>query len=181
MSNIVTGKLASAVWCPSPNFNERPCPSDISLIVVHNISLPPEEFGTGCIVDFFQNKLDVAQHAYFETIADLKVSSHLLIDRQGVITQFVNFEDRAWHAGVSCYQGREQCNDFSIGIELEGTDYTPFTDAQYQSLAQSCRALIQTYPALSIDTICGHSDIAPGRKTDPGPAFDWLRLTQDLA
>lgn len=180
MPLINAGRLNTAHWCPSPNFNERPNVSDISLIVIHNISLPPGQFGTGCIADFFQNQLDVTRHEYFEEIADLKVSSHLLIDRQGQVTQFVNFDDRAWHAGMSEYQGREQCNDFSIGIELEGTDEEPFTDLQYDALISCCEALIATYPKLSAQRICGHSDIAPGRKTDPGPAFDWPRLRMGL-
>lgn len=181
MSSITAGRLDTARWCPSPNYNARPDAADISLIVIHNISLPPGQFGTGCVADFFQNKLDVTQHEYFQTIADLQVSSHLLIEREGSLTQFVKFDDRAWHAGVSSYQGREQCNDFSIGIELEGTDELPYTDAQYASLVQCCRALIETYPQLSYERIAGHCDIAPGRKTDPGSAFDWARLRQGLS
>lgn len=181
MSSIIAGRLDSAHWCPSPNFNDRPDASDISLIVIHNISLPPGQFGTGCVADFFQNQLDVAQHEYFETIADLKVSSHLLIDREGQVTQFVKFDDRAWHAGASVYQGREQCNNFAIGIELEGTDDVPYTDQQYRALVKCCQTLIATYPQLSGDTITGHCDIAPGRKTDPGDAFDWDYFRQALS
>lgn len=181
MAVISAGRLNSAQWCPSPNVNDRPDASDISLIVIHNISLPPGQFGTGCVAEFFQNQLDVTQHEYFETIADIKVSSHLLIDREGQVTQFVNFEDRAWHAGVSCYQGREQCNDFSIGIELEGTDDLPYTDAQYTALIECCQTLIETYPQLSSERIAGHCDIARGRKTDPGKAFNWARFRQALS
>ena len=180
MSLITAGRLDGARWCPSPNCNNRPDPTDIRLIVIHNISLPPGQFDTGCVADFFQNQLDISQHEYFETIAELQVSSHLLIDREGRLTQFVNFNDRAWHAGVSSYQGIEQCNDFSIGIELEGTDDLPYTDKQYAVLAECCRKLITVYPQLSDKTITGHCDIAPGRKTDPGDAFDWRRFRQEL-
>jgi AmpD protein len=147
----------------------------VSLLVIHNISLPPGQFGTGCVQRFFCNRLDSAEHPYFATIADLQVSSHLLIERTGEVTQFVPFSARAWHAGNSCFAGVENCNDFSIGIELEGTDEQPYTDAQYSHLAEVTHLLLSHYPALRPERIVGHADIAPGRKTDPGPAFDWPR------
>ena len=165
---------------PSPNFNERPAHAPIELIVVHNISLPPNEFGGGFIEQFFLNTLDTRLHPYFKTITDLEVSAHCLIARDGYITQFVSFLDRAWHAGLSEYRGRENCNDFSIGIELEGTDTALYTDEQYDALVDLIKALIREYPGLTESNIVGHSDIAPGRKTDPGPAFDWPRLRKHL-
>lgn len=170
-----SGWLTASEHCPSPNYNERPDPSDISLLVIHNISLPPGDFGTGCIRDFFCNELDCSAHPYFEQLRELRVSAHFLIERCGRLTQFVPLQQRAWHAGVSRFQGRENCNDFSIGIELEGTDEAAYTDAQYSRLATLSRYLMSEYPALSAESICGHSDIAPERKTDPGPGFDWHR------
>jgi AmpD protein len=161
--------------CPSPNFNERP-QGEVSLLVIHNISLPPGQFGTGKVQQFFQNRLPVDEHPYFADIAQLTVSAHFLIERDGVVTQFVSCGQRAWHAGVSRFEARENCNDFSIGIELEGTDELPFSDAQYQALVALTRELLRAYPELSVERIRGHSDIAPGRKTDPGPCFDWARL-----
>ena len=158
---------------PSPNFDERPADSTIKLLVIHNISLPPEQFDGDWILDFFSNQLDPDAHPYFKTIANLQVSSHLLIRRSGEIIQFVSCNQRAWHAGQSCFEGQERCNDFSIGIELEGSDTQPFTEKQYQALNQLTRLLLQNYPALNEERIAGHSDIAPGRKTDPGPHFDW--------
>jgi len=150
------------------------------LLVIHNISLPPGEFG-GCHVDeLFQNRLDADQHPYFKEICHLKVSSHVLIDRQGEVVQYVPFHKRAWHAGESEFEGRSTCNDFSIGIELEGSDDQPFMSIQYQKLAELIMVLLSSYSHLSKDRIVGHSDIAPGRKTDPGPHFDWLRLKSDL-
>ena len=128
------------------------------------------------VQQFFQNCLQCDEHPFFEEIAGLQVSAHFLIERDGAITQFVSCLDRAWHAGVSCFDGREGCNDFSIGIELEGTDHEPFSEAQYRALIELCRLLQCAYPAITPERVCGHSDIAPGRKTDPGPAFDWLRL-----
>ncbi|MBI6947795.1 1,6-anhydro-N-acetylmuramyl-L-alanine amidase AmpD [Pseudomonas koreensis] len=166
--------------CPSPNFNERPA-GEISLLVIHNISLPPAQFATGKVQEFFQNRLDVTEHPYFAGIADLRVSAHFLIERDGTVTQFVSCLERAWHAGVSKFEGRETCNDFSVGIELEGTDDLPFTDAQYQALITLTRQLQAAFPAITGARICGHSDIAPGRKTDPGPAFDWARYRAALA
>lgn len=154
----------------SPNFGPRPDGVGISLVVIHNISLPPGEFGGGWIEDFFLNRLDAAAHSYFASIVGLKVSSHFLIRRDGEVVQFVSTRDRAWHAGTSCWQGRDNCNDFSIGIELEGADEVPFAPAQYESLWPLLDALCEAHP---ISAIAGHSDIAPGRKTDPGPCFDW--------
>ena len=165
--------------CPSPNCNARPL-GEISLLVIHNISLPPGQFGTGRVQQFFQNCLPADEHPYFAGIAQLTVSAHFLIERDGGVTQFVSCAERAWHAGVSSFAGRENCNDFSIGIELEGTDDLPFTDAQYQALVELTRQLLRAYPQMSVERICGHSDIAPGRKTDPGPCFDWPRLRAGL-
>lgn len=165
--------------CPSPNFNERP-DGEISLLVIHNISLPPGQFATGKVQAFFQNRLDVTEHPYFEGIKALRVSAHFLIERDGQITQFVSCLDRAWHAGISSFEGREACNDFSLGIELEGTDDQPFTDAQYQALIALTRQLQQRYPQITPQRICGHRDVAPGRKTDPGPCFDWARFRREL-
>ncbi|MBA1427712.1 1,6-anhydro-N-acetylmuramyl-L-alanine amidase AmpD [Pseudomonas fluorescens] len=171
----VSGWLEGIRHCPSPNFNERPA-GEVSLLVIHNISLPPGQFDTGKVQEFFQNRLDVTEHVYFEGIVHLRVSAHFLIERDGAVTQFVACRDRAWHAGVSSFDGRDTCNDFSLGIELEGTDDLPFTDAQYQALIELTRQLLAAYPAITLERICGHSDIAPGRKTDPGPAFDWKRF-----
>ena len=165
--------------CPSANFNERP-QGEISLLVIHNISLPPGQFGTGKVQEFFQTRLIVDEHPYFAEIATLRVSAHFLIERDGAITQFVSCNQRAWHAGQSCFAGRENCNDFSLGIELEGTDEQPFSDAQYAALVGLTAELQRAYPALTLERICGHSDIAPTRKTDPGPAFDWSRLRAAL-
>ena len=148
--------------------------------MVHNISLPPEQFGGPHIGELFCNCLDPDQHPYFAEIAHLKVSSHLLIDRTGQIMQFVPFQQRAWHAGVSEYEGRTNCNDFSIGIEMEGADNIAYTDIQYRTLAEVSQTLLQWYPLITKDRIVGHSDIAPGRKTDPGPAFDWPRYRNAL-
>ncbi len=173
--DVIDGWLAGARRCASPNCNERPDPADVSLLVIHNISLPPGEYGTGCVQEFFCNQLDCDSHPFFDEIRGLEVSSHLLIERDGSCTQFVSFDARAWHAGVSEFCGRDNCNDFSIGIELEGCDTEAYTDAQYQSLAAVTGELMRTYPLITPDRITGHSDIAPGRKTDPGPAFDWER------
>ncbi len=167
--------------CPSPNCDERGGDGGITLIVVHGISLPPGEFGGPWVADLFLNRLDPDAHPYFREIQGLKVSAHAVIYRDGRIVQFVPFSKRAWHAGQSCYQGRNACNDFSIGIELEGTDELPYTEAQYRSLAALITALRSRYPAITADAVAGHSDIAPGRKTDPGPAFDWDRLATQLA
>ena len=172
--------LLPAKQVPSPNFNERPCGCEPELIVVHNIILPPGEFGGHHIETFFQNTLARHEHPYFEEIAAMEVSSHLLIKRDGSVVQFVPFNMRAWHAGQSNYEGRENCNDFSIGIELEGTDDCPYEEEQYVRLQQVVKALQLQYPSLKPHAITGHSDIAPGRKTDPGPCFDWSKLWQML-
>ena len=162
----------------SPNFDDRPPGTEITLVVLHSISLPPGEYGGEAIERFFTNCLDPAAHPYFRDICSLQVSSHFLVRRDGEVVQFVPPDKRAWHAGVSCWRGRERCNDFSIGIELEGTDDDAFTAAQYQSLVSVIRKLQQQFP---IRDIAAHSEIAPGRKTDPGPRFDWTRLLQSLA
>ncbi|WP_018878619.1 1,6-anhydro-N-acetylmuramyl-L-alanine amidase AmpD [Thioalkalivibrio sp. ALE28] len=164
----------------SPNQDERPPGQQPELIVVHAISLPPGEFGGGHVAELFQNRLDPDAHPYFAEVGGLRVSAHVLIDREGQATQFVPFSRRAWHAGVSRWQGRERCNDFSIGIELEGTDEDPFTPAQYVALAQMIGWVRARWPDIGPDALAGHSDIAPGRKTDPGPHFDWARLRQEL-
>lgn len=161
---------------PSPNCDERPAGTAISLIVVHGISLPPGEYGGGWIDDLFCNRLDCAAHDYFAEIAGLEVSSHLLIRRDGELVQYVPFSKRAWHAGKSHFRGREACNDFSIGIELEGQDDDPYTDVQYRRLADLVTLLRKQFPGIDAEALVGHCDIAPGRKTDPGPAFDWQRL-----
>ena len=171
-----SGRFPGVRWCPSPNFGPRPDGSSISLLVVHNISLPPEQFGGPHIENFFCNCLDTAVHPYFETIAELKVSAHALIRRDGSVIQFVSCLDRAWHAGRSSFQGKEECNDYSIGIELEGADEVPYTEEQYRALARLARLVITAWPEVTPDRIAGHSDIAPGRKTDPGPAFAWSRF-----
>ena len=172
--------LDDARRVPSPNFDLRPRDCAIDLIVVHGISLPPGEFGGPHIERLFCNRLDPQDHACFRPIADLKVSAHLLIRRDGALLQFVALSNRAWHAGESCFEGRIGCNDFSIGIELEGTDCTPYEAAQYERLGAVCRALVLRWPAIGPDRIVGHSDVAPKRKTDPGPAFDWRRLRRLL-
>jgi len=159
-------------YVPSPNCDERPGGCTAELLVIHNISLPPGEFGGRGIEELFTNRLDAAAHPDYPAIAELKVSAHFLIRRDGELVQFVPCGKRAWHAGESSWRGRARCNDFSIGVELEGTDRAPFTDAQYERLAELTRALQARYP---IRDIAGHSDVAPGRKTDPGPHFDWTR------
>lgn len=171
--------LVDAQRCPSPNYNQRP-DDEVSLLVVHNISLPPQQYGGGYVEDFFCNQLDTSAHPYFEEIADLKVSSHLFIRRDGRIVQFVPFNLRAWHAGLSCYSGRENCNDFSIGIELEGCDNEAYETLQYDALAKVTQALMSAYPSITNTRITGHEFIAPRRKTDPGPAFKWQRLFTQL-
>lgn len=165
---------------PSPNFNERPDGCLPELIVVHNISLPPGQFGGPWVERFFHNQLPADEHPFFASIHELRVSSHFFIDRQGEVTQFVACDKRAWHAGVSSWRGRDNCNDFSLGIELEGCDSLPYEGRQYHSLAQLIVQLQHSYPSLSADAITGHQHIAPGRKTDPGPAFDWQRLQVEL-
>ena len=167
------GWLAEVTCLCSPNQGERLAGTAVSLVVLHNISLPPDEFGGGWVQPFFLNQLDPAVHPYFAEIADLQVSAHFLIERCGRLVQFVSTDRRAWHAGRSSWDGRENCNDFSIGIELEGSDRLPFADAQYSTLWKLLDALRERYP---IDAIAGHCHVAPGRKTDPGPFFDWLAL-----
>ena len=171
-----SGLLAPARQCPSPNHDARPVGSRLELIVVHGISLPPGEYGGPHIEALFCNRLDPHGHPYFAEVAGLEVSAHVLVRRDGQLVQFVPFERRAWHAGRSEFRGRERCNDFSVGIELEGTDDGAYTDDQYAALAGTIAALRAAYPTLVEAPIVGHSDIAPGRKTDPGPAFDWRRL-----
>ena len=168
--------LSEATQVPSPNFDDRANPGDISLLVIHCISLPPGEFGSTCIDQLFCNQLNPDGHPYFKEIFQLTVSSHLLIRRTGEIMQYVPFDKRAWHAGQSSYQGRERCNDFSIGIELEGTEIVPYADVQYVQLAAVVKALLDAYPSLSTERIAGHNDIAPTRKTDPGESFDWQKF-----
>ena len=175
----VTGWCAGVRHCPSAHCNERP-QGEISLLVLHNISLPPGQFGTGKVQEFFTSGLNASEHAYFAGIADMRVSAHFFIERDGQISQFVSCLQRAWHAGVSSFAGRDNCNDFSLGIELEGTDDLPYSEAQYDALVPLVQQLLAAYPALSVERICGHCDIAPGRKTDPGPAFDWPRLRTAL-
>lgn len=168
------GWISSARKVPSPHFNQRPENEVPSLLIIHNISLPPGEFGGPWIDRLFTGTLPADAHPYFAEIAHLRVTAHCLIRRDGELVQYVSFEQRAWHAGVSQFDGRDNCNDFSIGIELEGTDTLPYTDAQYATLQQVSTLLLQHYP-LTPERITGHSDIAPERKTDPGPAFDWVR------
>lgn len=177
---VMTGLLPDARQVPSPNCDDRPAGVAIDLIVVHGISLPPGEFGGPWIDALFTNTLDPAAHPYFREIQGLRVSSHVLICRTGELVQYVPMQRRAWHAGQSCFAGRERCNDFSIGIELEGTDTIPYTDSQYQRLAAVIRVLLEAYPAITPERIVGHCDIAPGRKTDPGAVFDWRRLRRLL-
>ncbi len=165
-----------AHWRLSPNCGERPSGERISLIVLHGISLPPGEFGTGCPEALFLNRLVPQRHREFEDLSRLRVSAHVLIERDGTVTQFVPFRLCAWHAGVSSYQGREGCNDFSIGIELEGTDCQPYETEQYLVLARLVCCLRRYYSAIGPDAVVGHEHVAPGRKSDPGPAFDWQLL-----
>ncbi|MGP5491277.1 1,6-anhydro-N-acetylmuramyl-L-alanine amidase AmpD [Psychrobacter celer] len=183
---IDDGLLSAATWLASPNFNKRPEHTTIDTIVIHNISLPPNEFGA-CGSDgvhyvkaLFTNQLDWDAHPYFQTIKGAEVSAHLFIERDGAITQFVNFNERAWHAGRSSYLGRPECNDYSIGIELEGSDFVPFTAAQYHTLAAVVAAIYSAYPNTRRH-LTGHSDIAPERKTDPGEFFEWARLRELIA
>lgn len=165
---------------PSPNYNQRPEHIVVDVLVIHNISLPAGEFGNPYIEQLFCNSLDCSIHSSFIDLQDLKVSAHFLIKRCGEVIQFVPLNYRAWHAGVSQFKGRKNCNDFSIGIELEGTDTQPYTDSQYQALIQLTRQIQTIYPAIKRDNIIGHEHIAPGRKTDPGIAFDWFRYKQGL-
>ncbi len=165
----------------SPNCDARPTGCEPALIVVHAISLPPGEYGGPWIDDFFCNRLDISAHPWFAEIEGVQVSAHLLIRRDGELVQYVPFTQRAWHAGASCYRERSACNDFAIGIELEGCDADSFEDIQYRQLADVIRLLREQYPGIGARDLVGHSDIAPGRKTDPGPGFDWSRLQGLLA
>lgn len=175
------GVAENALFIQSPNFDARPLddrtqnPSEISLIVIHNISLPPSQYGGNGIIELFTNQLNPKEHPYYAEIHAFKVSAHFLIRRDGTLIQFVSCLDRAWHAGASNWQGRERCNDFSVGIELEGSDFEAFEPVQYQTLNQLIAGLKDAYP---IQDITGHSDIAPGRKTDPGPFFDWQKVNR---
>ena len=175
-----TGLLMGVRQVLSPHRDERPAGVQPDLIVVHNISLPPDEFGGPWIERLFNGNLPPDHHPYFAQIQGMRVSSHVLIRRDGEILQFVPFQERAWHAGVSSYEGRSACNDFSIGIELEGADELPFEAVQYAQAGAVICALLAAYPTLSAERVVGHSDIAPGRKTDPGSAFDWPRLRAGL-
>lgn len=177
---VVNGELTQVRQVVSPNCDARPESVDIDLLVVHGISLPPGEYGGQWIEELFTNCLDPAAHPYFAEIEGLQVSAHALVRRDGEIIQFVNFNARAWHAGQSCFAGRERCNDFSIGIEMEGTDDEPYEPVQYARLAVVAAALMRAYPGITSERIVGHSDIAPGRKTDPGTAFDWALFRQQL-
>ena len=179
--DLETGLLQGAMHVASPNCDARPEGVEADLIVVHGISLPPGEFGGPWIERLFTNSLPADVHPYFDEAGSRRVSAHLVIMRDGTVTQYVKFTERAWHAGVSVYQGREACNDFSVGVELEGTDTLPYEAAQYDTLARAVAALCAAYPGMSADRIVGHSDIAPGRKTDPGQAFDWPRAHQLIA
>lgn len=176
-----SGLIEPARQCPSPNCDERPDGATPELLVVHGISLPPGEFGGPEIEQLFTNRLDWDAHPYFREIRGLEVSAHLLIRRDGEIIQYVPFTKRAWHAGESTFRGRACCNDFSIGIELEGEDEMPYSDEQYAKLAAVAAAVTAAYPRITAREIAAHADIAPGRKTDPGPAFDWLRLYDGLS
>ncbi len=190
---IKQGWYAAASQQPSPHFDERPDDQDIRLLVIHNISLPAGQFGQPYITDLFLGRLDCDAHPDFDCLRGLRVSAHCLIRRDGEVIQYVPFSKRAWHAGVSSYNGVENCNHFSVGIEMEGTDNTPYTDEQYQSLSRVTTALYHEYPTLLMSDsdmglsrsaqmhVAGHEDIAPGRKTDPGRAFDWLRYLSSLS
>lgn len=178
--DVASGWLADARRVESPNCDARPAGAALDLVVVHGISLPPAEFGGPWIDRLFTNTLPSAAHPYFAAICTRRVSAHVLVDRRGAVTQYVPFHMRAWHAGESSYRGRPACNDFSVGIELEGTDDVPYEDAQYDALAALVRALRGAYASLAGAPIVGHGDVAPGRKTDPGPSFDWVAFGMRL-
>ncbi len=183
--SIMTLTIDKGGWCPqarqmpSPNHNDRPEGQPVELLVIHNISLPPGQFGGPYIVDMFLNRLDCDLHPFFGQLRELRVSSHFFIRRTGELIQFVPTGKRAWHAGVSSFMGRESCNDFSIGIEVEGTDFVPFEPVQYQTLTALTKALAERYPQMR--HVAGHEHIAPVRKTDPGPFFDWTGYRQSLS
>lgn len=174
MLRVVDGWLHGVAHLPSPNADDRPPGTAVDLVVVHNISLPPGQYGTGGVHALFTNRLDPDAHPFFAALSGARVSAHLLIERSGRASQFVSFDRRAWHAGASEFEGRPRCNDFSIGIEIEGSDFEPYTDAQYATLGELLDVVITAYP---IKAVRGHSDIAAGRKTDPGPLFDWSRIS----
>jgi len=176
-----TNLLKEADYILSPNMDDRPEGAEINLLVIHSISLPPGEYGGNSIEQLFTNSLQPNAHPYFQEIHHLEVSAHVLIKRDGSVIQFVPFDKRAWHAGESCYQGNERCNDYSIGIELEGTDTDPFENRQYETLVELVKALCEYYPSITTQRIAGHSEIAPGRKFDPGSGFDWNKLSSLLA
>jgi AmpD protein len=169
----VNGWLEGVACLPTPNVDDRPPGERVALVVIHNVSLPPGEYGLRNVHALFTNCLDPRAHPFFADVAGARVSAHLLIERDGTITQFASFDRRAWHAGASEFEGRPRCNDFSVGIELEGSDFDAFTDAQYAALNEALAAVLASYP---VHAVCGHGDIAGGRKTDPGPFFDWARL-----
>jgi AmpD protein len=175
------GWLPAAHPRPSDNHDARPAEAGVSLLVIHGISLPPGEFGGDAIERLFCNTLDCSEHPWFERLRNLRVSAHLLIRRDGQLVQFVSLLDRAWHAGRSCFNGQAECNDFGIGIELEGTDDTPYTEAQYDRLIPLARGIMRSFPYITPDRVVGHADIAPERKTDQGPAFVWPRLRRGIA
>lgn len=177
---LKNGWIREARHCPSPNCGDRPAACAVDLLVIHNISLPPGEYGGDCVERLFTNCLDWDEHPFFDEIRGLEVSAHLLIRRDGELLQFVDLDRRAWHAGQSSFEGRENCNDFSIGVELEGVDDEPYTEDQYRVLAVLSRAIMEGYPAVTCERIVGHSEIAPGRKSDPGPAFDWRHYRELL-
>ncbi len=174
------GWFTFARRAPCDHFDQRQDPNDISLLVIHNISLPPNKFGGNCIESFFAGKLDPDAHPFFAQIADLRVSSHFLIKRTGELVQFVSINERAWHAGLSSFQGRTRCNDFSIGIELEGADNTDYTEEQYDALVKVSKTIMRHFKKITLGRVVGHNDIAPGRKTDPGFAFDWAKYRKAL-
>ena len=177
---IENGIFKNLQFLKSPNFNERPDQEEIRLIIIHSISLPPKIYGKTYVEDFFLNKLNIDEHNYFEQIKDLKVSSHIYIKRDGKAVQFVPFNKRAWHAGESSYKGVSDCNNYSIGIELEGTDDDFYTADQYDTLIEVTKGVINNYPLINKDSIVGHSDVSPGRKTDPGTKLDWDRFLEAL-
>lgn len=178
--DVATGLIEPARFVPSPNADERDDACEPRLLILHGISLPPGQFGGPEIEALFTNTLDWEAHEYFEQIRGLQVSAHLLLRRDGSLLQFVPFTRRAWHAGASSFRGQSRCNDYSIGIELEGEDDTPYDERQYAALPAVVGALLRAYRGISVREIAAHSDVAPGRKTDPGPAFDWLRLYDAL-
>lgn len=174
------GWLPESEYLPSPNCDERPDDARVDLVIIHAISLPPGEFGGPCVRHFFTNVLDHSTHPYFAEIESLRVSAHFLIERDGTLVQLVDVHRRAWHAGESQWCGRDRCNDYSVGVELEGCDEQPFEDAQYETLHRLLRWLAGVFPAITPERVVGHSDVAPGRKTDPGPCFDWARARAAL-